>query len=159
MSIQSINPATGEILETFSATSSSDLERMVARAHAAFVKWRTEPFAAREELRRGAARSLRAGKAGYARTMALEMGKPLAQGEAEVEKCASVCDYYADHAEEFLAEQPRETDASKSYVRFDPIGPVLAVMPWNFPFWQVFRFAEPELMAGKGGIAQHASNV
>ena len=159
MSIQSINPATGEILETFSATSSSDLERMVARAHAAFVKWRTEPFAARAELMRGAARSLRAGKAGYARTMALEMGKPLAQGEAEVEKCASVCDYYADHAEEFLAEQPRETDASKSYVRFDPIGPVLAVMPWNFPFWQVFRFAAPALMAGNVGILKHASNV
>jgi succinate-semialdehyde dehydrogenase / glutarate-semialdehyde dehydrogenase len=159
MSIQSINPATGEILETFSATSSSDLERTLARAHAAFAKWRTEPFAARAELMRGAARGLRTGKAGYARTMALEMGKPLAQGEAEVEKCASVCEYYADHAEGFLAEQPRETDASKSYVRFDPIGPVLAVMPWNFPFWQVFRFAAPALMAGNVGILKHASNV
>jgi succinate-semialdehyde dehydrogenase/glutarate-semialdehyde dehydrogenase len=159
MSIQSINPATGEILETFSATSSSDLDRILARAHAAFVKWRTEPFAARAERMRGAAQGLRTGKAGYARTMALEMGKPLAQGEAEVEKCASVCDYYADHAEGFLAEQPRETDASKSYVRFDPIGPVLAVMPWNFPFWQVFRFAAPALMAGNVGILKHASNV
>src|SRR5258705_819878 len=147
MSIQSINPATGEILETFSATSQSDLERMLARAHAAFVKWRTETFAARAELMRGAARGLGTGKAEYARTMALEMGKPLAQGEAEVEKCASVCDYYADHAEGFLAEQPRETDASKSYVRFDPIGPVLAGMPWNFPFWQAFRFAAPATMS------------
>ena len=91
--------------------------------------------------------------------MALEMGKPVAQGEAEVDKCAWVCEYYADHAEAFLAEQPRETDASRSYVRFDPLGPVLAVMPWNFPFWQVFRFAAPALMAGNAGVLKHASNV
>jgi succinate-semialdehyde dehydrogenase/glutarate-semialdehyde dehydrogenase len=91
--------------------------------------------------------------------MALEMGKPVAQGEAEVEKCAWVCEYYADHAEAMLAEQPRETDAAQSYVRFDPLGPVLAVMPWNFPFWQVFRFAAPGLMAGNAGILKHASNV
>jgi succinate-semialdehyde dehydrogenase/glutarate-semialdehyde dehydrogenase len=87
------------------------------------------------------------------------MGKPVVQGEAEVEKCATGCDYYAEHAEAFLAEQPRETDASRSYVRFDPMGPVLAIMPWNFPFWQVFRFAAPALMAGNAGILKHASNV
>jgi succinate-semialdehyde dehydrogenase/glutarate-semialdehyde dehydrogenase len=91
--------------------------------------------------------------------MTLEMGKPIVQAEAEVDKCAACCDYYADHAEAFLAEQPSKTDASKSYVRFDPLGPVLAVMPWNFPYWQVFRFAAPALMAGNAGILKHASNV
>ena len=108
---------------------------------------------------REAARILRTRRAEYARTMTLEMGKPIVQGEAEVDKCAWVCEYYADHAEAFLAEQPRETEASRSYVRFDPLGPVLAVMPWNFPFWQVFRFAAPALMAGNAGVLKHASNV
>jgi len=91
--------------------------------------------------------------------MALEMGKPIVQGEAEAEKCAWTCDYYAEHAEAFLADQLRETDASRSYIRFEPLGPVLAIMPWNFPFWQVFRFAAPALMAGNAGILKHASNV
>src|SRR5438093_7238175 len=108
---------------------------------------------------REAGRLLRERKTQHARTMALEMGKPLMQGEAEAEKCAWVCDYYAEHAERFLADEPREADASRSYVRFDPIGPVLAIMPWNFPFWQVFRFAAPALMAGNAGILKHASNV
>ena len=91
--------------------------------------------------------------------MTLEMGKPIVQSEAEVDKCAGICDYYAEHAERFLAVQPRETDAAKSYVRFDPLGIILAVMPWNFPFWQVFRFAAPALMAGNAGLLKHASNV
>jgi len=108
---------------------------------------------------REAAQILRTRRAEYARTMTLEMGKPIVQGEAEVDKCAWACEYYADHAEAFLAEQPRETEASRSYVRFDPLGPVLAVMPWNFPFWQVFRFAAPALMAGNAGVLKHASNV
>ncbi len=159
MSIQSINPATGEILETFRATSSEELDRILARAQAAFAEWRTVPLAARAERMREAARRLRKGKAEHARTMTLEMGKPIVQAEAEVDKCAWGCDYYADHAEAFLAVQPRATDASKSYIRFDPLGPVLAVMPWNFPFWQVFRFAAPALMAGNAGILKHASNV
>jgi succinate-semialdehyde dehydrogenase / glutarate-semialdehyde dehydrogenase len=159
MSIQSINPTTGEVLETFPATSPADLERILATAHAAFLEWRTVPFAARSERMREAARVLRAGKAEHARTMALEMGKPIVQGEAEVDKCAGACEYYAEHAEAFLAEQARQTDASKSYVRFDPLGVVLAVMPWNFPYWQVFRFAAPALMAGNAAILKHASNV
>src|SRR6185295_10451673 len=95
----------------------------------------------------------------YARAMALEMGKPITQGEAEVEKCAVACEYYAEHAEAFMAPDERKTDASKSFVRFDPLGPVLAVMPWNFPFWQVVRFAAPALMAGNAGVLKHASNV
>ncbi len=159
MSIQSVNPATGEILETFTATSPEELERILAKSRAAFLEWRTVPFAARAPRMREAARLLRQGKAELARTMTLEMGKPIVQAEAEVDKCAACCDYYADHAQAFLDEQPRETDASKSYVRFDPLGPVLAVMPWNFPFWQVFRFAVPALMAGNAGILKHASNV
>jgi succinate-semialdehyde dehydrogenase/glutarate-semialdehyde dehydrogenase len=106
-----------------------------------------------------AAAELRARQSEYAAIMTREMGKPIVQSEAEVEKCAVTCDYYAEHAEAFLAEQTRETDASRSYVRFDPLGVVLAVMPWNFPFWQVFRFAAPALMAGDAGVLKHASNV
>src|SRR5262247_277037 len=159
MSLQSVNPATGEILETFTQTSSRELDRIVAQSHAAFHEWRTVPFKARAERMREAARTLRRRRAELARTMTLEMGKPITQGEAEADKCAWVCDYYADSAESLLAVQPRETDAKKSYVRFDPLGVVLAVMPWNFPFWQVFRFAAPALMAGNAGILKHASNV
>jgi succinate-semialdehyde dehydrogenase/glutarate-semialdehyde dehydrogenase len=157
--IQSINPATEDVLETFPPTSARDLDHMVSSAHAAFLDWRVAPMASRAVLMHEAARVLRRRQAELARTMALEMGKPVAQGEAEVEKCAWVCDYYADHAAESLAPQPRQTDAAKSYVRFDPLGVVLAVMPWNFPFWQVFRFAAPALMAGNAGLLKHASNV
>jgi succinate-semialdehyde dehydrogenase/glutarate-semialdehyde dehydrogenase len=159
MSIQSVNPATDEVLETFTSTTPEELERIVARAHAAFVEWRSVPFKARADRMREAARLLRKGMEHHAVTMTLEMGKPIVQAEAEVEKCAACCDFYAENAEAFLAEQPRKTDASRSYVRFDPLGPVLAVMPWNFPYWQVFRFAAPALMAGNAGILKHASNV
>jgi succinate-semialdehyde dehydrogenase / glutarate-semialdehyde dehydrogenase len=159
MSIQSINPATGEVLETFQETSTSEIDGILEAAETTFREWRKRPFVERTKRMRQAAALLRAGKEKYARTMALEMGKPIVQGEAEAEKCAWACDYYAEHAEAFLAEQPRETDASRSYIRFDPLGPVLAIMPWNFPFWQVFRFAAPALMAGNAGILKHASNV
>jgi succinate-semialdehyde dehydrogenase/glutarate-semialdehyde dehydrogenase len=159
MSIQSVNPATGEALETYEETSPRELEQILARAHAVFLEWRTVPFADRALRMRKAAELLRLRQTQYARTMTLEMGKPIVQAEAEVEKCASVCDYYAEHAESFLAKQPRSTEASSSYVRFDPLGAILAVMPWNFPFWQVFRFAAPALMAGNVGILKHASNV
>jgi succinate-semialdehyde dehydrogenase/glutarate-semialdehyde dehydrogenase len=159
MSLQSINPATGDVLETFEPTSSAEAARIAATAHDAFLAWRHVPFPTRSRSMRKAAEILRARRAEYARTMALEMGKPVAQGEAEVDKCAWVCDFYAEHAEAMLAEQPRATDAARSYVRFEPLGPVLAVMPWNFPFWQVFRFAAPALMAGNAGVLKHASNV
>jgi succinate-semialdehyde dehydrogenase / glutarate-semialdehyde dehydrogenase len=159
MSIQSINPATGEVLENFQEMSTSEIDGILQAAETTFREWRKRPFVERTKRMRQAAALLRAGKEKYARTMALEMGKPIVQGEMEVEKCAWACDYYAEHAEAFLAEQPRETDASRSYIRFDPLGPVLAIMPWNFPFWQVFRFAAPALMAGNAGILKHASNV
>jgi succinate-semialdehyde dehydrogenase / glutarate-semialdehyde dehydrogenase len=159
MSIQSINPATGAVLETFQEMSTSEIDEILEAAETTFREWRKRPFVERTKRMRQAAALLRAGKEKYARTMALEMGKPIVQGEMEAEKCAWACDYYAEHAEAFLAEQPRETDASRSYIRFDPLGPVLAIMPWNFPFWQVFRFAAPALMAGNAGILKHASNV
>jgi len=157
--IQSTNPATGETLETFPESGPQQVERILAAASAAFLEWRDVSFAARAAPMRKAAELLRRRRDEHARTMALEMGKPLAQGVAEVDKCAWACEFYAEHAESMLALQPRQTDASKSYVRFDPLGPVLAVMPWNFPFWQVFRFAAPALMAGNAGVLKHASNV
>src|SRR5262245_61397479 len=159
MSIQSINPATGQVIETIQDSSPADIERSLATAHHAFLGWRDVPFATRAQHMQKAASLLRGRKAEFARTMTLEMGKPIVQGEAEVEKCAWTCEYYAQHAESMLAEQPRQTDASRSYVRFDPLGVVLAVMPWNFPFWQVFRFAAPALMAGNAAVLKHASNV
>ncbi|MGH7366613.1 MAG: NAD-dependent succinate-semialdehyde dehydrogenase [Candidatus Rokuibacteriota bacterium] len=159
MRIQSVNPATGQIIETLEGASKPQIEQALARAHAAFVEWRARPIGDRAALMRAAARELRSGQAEYALTMTREMGKPITQAEAEVEKCAGTCDYYAEHAESFLAPQARETDAARSYVRFDPLGVVLAVMPWNFPFWQVFRFAAPALMAGNAAVLKHASNV
>ena len=157
--LRSINPATGEQLESFAETTATQLDRLLDGAEQAFHDWRRRPVTDRTRLLRRAAEVLKAGKAKYARAMALEMGKPLAQGEAEAEKCASVCDYYAEHGQDFLAQQPRDLDGTRSYVRFDPIGPVLAVMPWNFPFWQVFRFAAPALVGGNVGVLKHASNV
>jgi succinate-semialdehyde dehydrogenase / glutarate-semialdehyde dehydrogenase len=159
MPIQSVNPATGEVLETLAETSREDVERALAAAQAAFVDWRSATYIARAKNMRQAATILRTRKPDYARLMTLEMGKPIVQAEAEIEKCAWACEYYADHAESLLAEQSRQTDASRSYVRFDPLGVVLAVMPWNFPFWQVFRFAAPALMAGNAAVLKHASNV
>ena len=159
MAIQSVNPATGEVVETFAPTSPAEVERALSGAHAAFLEWRGVPIAERAASMRSAARGLRARKDEFARTMTVEMGKPIVQGEAEVEKCAWTCDYYAEHAAAMLASDPRETDALRSYIRYDPLGVVLAIMPWNFPFWQVFRFAAPALMAGNGAILKHASNV
>jgi succinate-semialdehyde dehydrogenase/glutarate-semialdehyde dehydrogenase len=159
MAIESVNPATGEVVEKFEAMTGAALERLIEGTHGAFLEWRGTSFDARATPMRAAARLLRERREQYARTMAVEMGKPIRQGEAEVDKCAWVCEYYAENAEAFLAGQPRETDGSRSYVRFDPLGVVLAIMPWNFPFWQVFRFAAPALMAGNGAVLKHASNV
>jgi succinate-semialdehyde dehydrogenase/glutarate-semialdehyde dehydrogenase len=159
MKIQSINPATGDVIATFDPTPAPEVVHILADAHAAFQEWRTVSFVERARLMKSAAQTLKKRRADYARLMTVEMGKPIVQAEAEIDKCAWNCEFYADHAERFLAEQPRETDASRSYVRFDPLGTVLAVMPWNFPFWQVFRFAAPALMAGNGAVLKHSSNV
>jgi len=125
----------------------------------AFLEWRKTDFSFRASLMKNAAQILREGKEHYGKILTLEMGKPITQATAEVEKCALVCEYYSDNAEKILSEEIVQTDASQSYVRFDPIGIVLAVMPWNFPFWQVFRFAAPALMAGNVCMLKHASNV
>ena len=159
MTFQSVNPATGQVIETFAETSPDALDRILERADAAARAWSRVAVGERAERLRVAARILRERKDAYGRTMALEMGKPLAQGVGEAEKCAWACEYYADQGEGFLAPQPRSTDASKSYVRFDALGSVFAIMPWNFPFWQVFRFAAPALLAGNAGILKHAPNV
>src|SRR5436309_8941682 len=159
MTFRSVNPATGQLLETFEETSPAELDRILERADAASREWARRPVRERAERLRMAARTLRERKEAYARTMALEMGKPLAQGVGEVEKCAWACEYYAEQAATFLAEEPRASDASRSYIQFEALGPVFAIMPWNFPFWQVFRFAAPALVAGNAGILKHAPNV
>jgi succinate-semialdehyde dehydrogenase/glutarate-semialdehyde dehydrogenase len=159
MAIESRNPTTGELLETFPETAPEAIDRILTDAERAQRNWRRTSVAVRADHLRAAARALRAERRTHARTMALEMGKPLAQGEAEVEKCALACEYYAEHAPAFLADTPRPTEALRSWVRFDPLGTVLAVMPWNFPFWQVFRFAAPALAAGNAAVLKHASNV
>ena len=159
MPIQTINPATEEIVKTFEQISGEEIENQIEKSYEAFLSWRLTSFTFRQKLMNNAADILRSEKERFAKTMTLEMGKPVKQAIAEAEKCALVCNYYADNAEKILSEEIISTDASKSYIQFDPIGVVLAVMPWNFPFWQVFRFAAPALMAGNVGLLKHASNV
>lgn len=136
-----------------------EVNGILENVHTAFLDWRKRDFATRASLMSRAARILRDHTEEYARLMAQEMGKPIKDGRAEAEKCAWVCDYYAENAEKFLQKEVVETDASKSFITFQPLGVVLAIMPWNFPLWQVFRFAAPALMAGNGGVLKHASNV
>ena len=159
MSISSINPATGEVLQTFDALTQPQLEQKIARADETFRTHRRSAFADRLEKMTRAAEILETEKQKFARTMTLEMGKPINAAVQEAEKCAWVCRYYSENAERHLADEVIATNATKSYVHFQPLGVVLAVMPWNFPFWQVFRFAAPALMAGNVGLLKHASNV
>lgn len=159
MSITSINPSTGETLKTYEETSPQQIQQIIEQLHASFEEWRMADFSKRAAPMRKAAQVLRDKSDEYAELMALEMGKPLSAGKAEAEKCAWVCDHYADNAAKFLSPEIIETDASKSYVTFQPLGVILAIMPWNFPFWQVFRFAAPGIMAGNTGLLKHASNV
>ena len=159
MTIASVNPATGQKIKTYDEMTPAQVSAAVAQAHEAWKSWRKTSFADRGRLMKSAGEILRRRKEEFARLMAIEMGKPLKQGVAETEKCAWSCDYYADHAEGHLAPDVITTDASKSYVACDPLGVVLAVMPWNFPLWQVFRFAAPALMAGNAAVLKHASNV
>ncbi len=159
MAIESINPATGELLEVFDEWTPEVTAGVVASVDRAWHQWRDTNFSRRSELMHRAAAVLRRNRDEYARAMALEMGKPISEGRSEVEKCAWVCEFYADHAERFLAEETAQSDGSRAFVAFRPIGTVLAIMPWNFPFWQVFRFAAPVLMAGNVGVLKHSSKV
>jgi succinate-semialdehyde dehydrogenase / glutarate-semialdehyde dehydrogenase len=155
----STNPVTGEKITTYSEHSEADLGRAARAADAAHRVWRTMNFADRAVCLRAAAEILRRDVARYAELITLEMGKPLLQSFAEIDKCAATCDFFAENAETFLQPETVATDASKSYVVFEPLGVVLAVMPWNFPFWQVFRVAAPTLMAGNALLVKHAPNT
>lgn len=159
MAIASINPATGETLMTFDALSAAKIEEKLQLAAETFRTYSLSSFAERTQVMMRAAEIIETEKHNFGKIMTLEMGKPLKAAIAEAEKCAWVCRYYAENAPRYLADQLVETNAQKSYVHFQPLGPVLAVMPWNFPFWQVFRFAAPALMAGNVGLLKHASNV
>ena len=159
MPIASINPATGETLKTFVELSESEIDTRLELAATTFQTYRNSTFLERESMMLRAAAVLEQRKAELARMMTLEMGKPIAAAVGEIEKCAWVCRYYAENADQHLADQVISTSASESFVRYQPLGPVLAVMPWNFPFWQVFRFAAPALMAGNVGLLKHSSNV
>jgi len=159
MNLISMNPATGEVIKQYPEMDDAEIEEILGCVEQTYWLWREVPFSERRKVLQNAARILRDRKEEYARLMALEMGKPIREGRAEAEKCAWVCDYFAEKAEEFLAPEFIETDARKSYVTFNPLGVILAVMPWNFPFWQVFRFAAPSLMAGNAAVLKHASNV
>jgi succinate-semialdehyde dehydrogenase / glutarate-semialdehyde dehydrogenase len=157
--MESTNPATGEILERFEPTAPAEVDRILTAAVAAQRAWSRVPLAERAAPMRKVAALLRERARDYGRLMALEMGKPAKDGVLEAQKCAAGCEHYAEHAAAYLAPREIATDASRSYVRYDPLGVVLAVMPWNFPFWQVFRFIAPNLMAGNAGVLKHASNV
>ena len=157
--IETTNPATGEPGRSYDETSLDDARAAAAAARRAFLDWRRTSFADRSEVIHNAAEVLRARKDEFARLMTEEMGKSLDEGRAEVDKCAFHCDWFADRAQDYLADEPVDIGAGETFVTFNSIGVVLAVMPWNFPFWQVFRFAAPTLMAGNGALLKHASNV
>ncbi len=157
--IQSINPATGKVLQQYEELQPHAINQKITQGHQAWLDWRRTSYAHRAALMHQAAKLLRVQSDKLANLMANEMGKPLKEGIGEIEKCADTCDYYAENAAQFLQDESIMTDASESYVHFEPLGMVLAIMPWNFPFWQVFRFLAPALMAGNAGLLKHASNV
>jgi succinate-semialdehyde dehydrogenase/glutarate-semialdehyde dehydrogenase len=159
MAIATINPATGELVKTFEPLTAQQIEEKLQLAASAFKAHRKTSFSDRAAKMLRAAQILEEEKDECARLMTLEMGKPLKAAVGEALKCASGCRYYAEHAEKFLADEIVETGARRSFIRYLPLGPILAVMPWNFPFWQVLRFAAPALMAGNVGLLKHASNV
>ncbi|MBC77887.1 MAG: succinate-semialdehyde dehydrogenase [Halobacteriovoraceae bacterium] len=157
--MKSINPHDGELIREYKEYSDAMIEQTLSEVHSTNKLWSHTGFTGRSKLFKELAHVLRHEKLEYAELMAEEMGKPMKEGVAEIEKCAWVCDYYADNAKEFLAPKKIEADVRDSHVRFDPMGTILAIMPWNFPFWQVFRFAAPTLMAGNTAVLKHASNV
>ena len=157
--IASINPATGAALRTFEPLTEGQIEDRLRRAEAAYQAYRRTSFAERARWLNAAAEILESEKERLGRVMTLEMGKPIGGARAEAAKCALACRHYVEHGERLLADEPLDGAAGRSFIRYQPVGPVLAVMPWNFPFWQVFRFAAPALMAGNVGLLKHASNV
>ena len=157
--LTSINPANNKLIRSYDEMTNEESEKIILLADKAFNSWKEILFEKRSELMINAAKVLRDNSEEYSALMTIEMGKPIVQSRAEVEKCALVCDYYADNAEKFLTDEIIKTEAAKSFVSYQPLGVILAVMPWNFPFWQVFRFAAPNLMAGNAGLLKHASNV
>jgi succinate-semialdehyde dehydrogenase / glutarate-semialdehyde dehydrogenase len=159
MTLQSINPTTDELIREYPAHSSAEVVKIADAAHAAYLAWRRTGFPERADRLLAIAQQLRKRREDCALMMTDEMGKPITAARAEVDKCAWVCEYYAAHAQQMLAPEPVATEATRSFVTFNPMGVILAVMPWNFPFWQVFRFAAPALMAGNAGLLKHASNV
>src|SRR5271165_5711621 len=159
MPIATVNPATGEVVKTFEPLTDGQLEGKIQKAADTFLTYRNVPFAERARMMMKAADIIDQEKEVYARVMTTEMGKTFRSAVDEAAKCAWVCRYYAENAEKFLADEIVETTASRSYIRYQPLGAVLAVMPWNFPFWQVLRFAAPALMAGNVGLLKHASIV
>ncbi|MDA3860436.1 MAG: NAD-dependent succinate-semialdehyde dehydrogenase [Melioribacteraceae bacterium] len=159
MAIETINPTNNKLVKSFEKMSNEQVNKIITNSENTYKEWRTTTFENRANLLLKTANVLRKNKAKYAEIMTLEMGKPITQSIGEVEKCAWVCEYYAENVELMLNNEIIPTDASESFVQFDPIGIVLAVMPWNFPFWQVFRFAAPALLAGNVCLLKHASNV
>ncbi|KPM48420.1 NAD-dependent succinate-semialdehyde dehydrogenase [Jiulongibacter sediminis] len=159
MTIESVNPANNKKLQEYTLLTDEQAERKLKQSEQVYKIWRKTGFSERSKLMLKAADVLNTNKEKYALMMTREMGKTLASSRAEVEKCAWVCRYYAENAETFLHDEKIQTDASRSYVSYQPLGVILAVMPWNFPFWQVFRFAAPALMAGNAAVLKHASNV
>ncbi|MBU0497886.1 MAG: NAD-dependent succinate-semialdehyde dehydrogenase [Candidatus Thermoplasmatota archaeon] len=159
MKLISINPTTGEKLEEFSEFSKQQITEILEKSQQAFHRWKNTKYSERKILLKKTAQTLRDNSNDYAKLITMEMGKPINQAVAEVEKCAWVCDYYAYHGEKYLADEKIETDAAHSMIRYAPVGTILAIMPWNFPFWQVFRCAAPSLMAGNTMVLKHSSNV
>jgi len=159
MAIQTLNPATGQVLKTFPPLTPAEVADKLKAAEAAFRQWKQTSFADRARPMQRQADILEQEAGHYGRIISLEMGKPFKDAVAEVKKCATACRYYADHAAEFLGDEEMATSASRSLVSYEPLGVVLAIMPWNFPFWQVYRFLAPALMAGNVGVLKHASNV
>jgi succinate-semialdehyde dehydrogenase / glutarate-semialdehyde dehydrogenase len=157
--ISVVDPTSGALVETYEPTPAADLDGMVATASSAQTEWASWPINKRGDVLRSAARVLREGRETYAALIVREMGKPIGEARAEIEKCAWTCEYYADDAQRALADLEVDTNAESSFVTWEPIGLVLAIMPWNFPFFQVFRFAAPALVAGNGCLLKHASNV
>jgi len=157
--IKSINPSTDEEIKVYQEMTDQEVSGLIEKSHKSILDWKEKSFADRADKMKKAAALLRSRTDKLSKLMTLEMGKPIRQSRGEIEKCAGACEYFAENAESFLNDEIVKTDASKSFITFQPLGLILAIMPWNFPFWQVFRFAAPNLMAGNAGVLKHSSNV